>query len=59
MAEQEAFLKSKSAITAQTLKNYTGQYIKWRKALGQDIQNATQEEILNQVKLFTANPSSE
>ncbi len=59
MTEQDAFLQSKTEITPQTLKNYKGQYIKWRTALGKDIQDASQEDILNQVKKFTANPSSE
>tara|TARA_R110000772_G_scaffold191482_1_gene302429 strand:- start:474 stop:1328 length:855 start_codon:yes stop_codon:yes gene_type:complete len=59
MTEQEAFLQSKTEITEQTRKNYTSQYNKWFKALGKNIQDATQEEILSQVKLFTKNPSSE
>ena len=59
MTEQDLFLQSKTAITEQTLKNYKGQYIKWRTSLGKDIKDASQEEILNQVKIFTANPSSE
>jgi len=59
MTEQDLFLQSKTDVSVQTQKNYKSQYLKWVNALGKNIQDATQEEILNQVKLFTSNPSSE
>lgn len=59
MTEQDLFLQSKTDVSVQTQKNYKSQYLKWVSALGKNIQDATQEEILKQVKLFTANPSSE
>ena len=59
MTEQEAFLQSKMDVSPQTQKNYKAQYIKWVNALGKNIQDATQEEILTKLKIFTDNPSSQ
>ena len=59
MTEQEAFLQSKTDVSPQTQKNYKAQYLKWRTALGKDIQDATQDEILKKLKIFTDNPSSQ
>jgi hypothetical protein len=59
MTEQDLFLQTKTDVSIQTQKNYKSQYLKWFSALGKNIQDATQEEILTQVTLFTANPSSE